>query len=219
MSSRKQVKIQASTAVVYGRVSSREQAEHGVSLDAQVAAGVAEATRRGLEYVVLTDAGFSGKTIKRPAFEQALAMLASGEAQVLIAQRLDRISRSMVDFVRLVEHSQEQEWSVTVLDVNLDFSTPVGMLISTILAAFAAFERDTLIARTREGMAEAKAQGRRVGRPAALPDATVRRIVRLAGQGKGLSEIARLLTEQKVPTAHGGQWHPSTVRSIIARSA
>src|SRR5580765_4679883 len=90
--------------VLYTRVSTSEQAESGAGLAAQEAALRADATRRGWEVVDhLTDAGASGKSLAgRPALTQALHLVTSGAADVLAVSKLDRLSRSLLDFAALM---------------------------------------------------------------------------------------------------------------------
>jgi len=85
-------------ALGYRRVSTLEQAESGAGLDAQLTTLTAEATRRGCELEVLTDAAWSAKTLERPALAEALTRLDGGDADVLVVAKLDRLSRSTLDF-------------------------------------------------------------------------------------------------------------------------
>jgi len=83
------------------------------------------------------------------------------------------------------------------------------------LATFSQFERRLIGQRTREALAQKKAQG--VGRPPALPSKVRSRIKRRRKAGKSLAVIAEELNRDRVPTAHGGaKWYPSTVRAVLA---
>ena len=125
-------------AYLYLRVSTVEQATEGASLDAQREALVAEATRRGWDYEIVADEGFSAKTIKgRPALMSALTRLDAGEADVLLALRVDRLSRSVSDFANTIERSRKRKWSLVALDLGVDTSTPAGDLMANVLVAVA----------------------------------------------------------------------------------
>ena len=83
----------------YVRVSTDEQSDSGAGLEAQRRAIVAECQRRGWQLVeVIEDAGFSAKDLKRPGIQEALRVLEEGDAKALVAAKLDRLSRSMIDF-------------------------------------------------------------------------------------------------------------------------
>ena len=85
----------------YVRVSTEEQGMSGAGLQAQRAAIIAECERRGWTLVeIAEDVGRSGKDLKRPGIRAALDMLAAGDASALVVAKLDRLSRSMLDFAR-----------------------------------------------------------------------------------------------------------------------
>ncbi len=208
-------------AIGYVRVSTDEQAGSGLGLDAQRATITAECDRRGWTVVeIIEDAGFSAKSLGRPGIVRALAMLAAGEAGVLVVAKLDRATRSVMDAADLLARSQREGWAFTALDIGLDPTTPTGELVATIMAAVAQWERRAIGVRTREALAAKRAQGVRLGRPASLPAETVARIVAAHAAGGGWSEIARQLNAEGVQTAHGGvKWHPSTVRAVARSQA
>lgn len=200
----------------YLRVSTVDQ-EHGI--DAQRAAIHAEASRRGWTVTWHEDAGKSGKDIDRPGITAALAALKSGEAQALIVSKLDRLSRSLPDFARLLETSGKQGWAIVALDLNLDTSTPTGKLVASIMAAVAQWERETIGLRTKEALAVAKAKGIHVGRPRSQDPAVVRRIRRMRSRGMTYRAIAdRLNTDSVALPGGGSRWHPNSVRRAAEAS-
>src|SRR5215471_19737094 len=111
----------------YVRVSTEEQALSGASLDAQRRAIAAECKRRGWELVeTIEDAGYSAKDLKRPGVQEALRALEAGEAKALVVAKLDRLSRSMLDFAALMATAQKQNWALVALDCAVDTTTPAG---------------------------------------------------------------------------------------------
>jgi DNA invertase Pin-like site-specific DNA recombinase len=83
----------------YVRVSTEEQALSGAGLEAQRRAITAECKRRGWELLeTIEDAGYSAKDLKRPGVQEALRALEAGDAKALVVAKLDRLSRSMLDF-------------------------------------------------------------------------------------------------------------------------
>src|SRR3954452_15152564 len=126
----------------YVRVSTDEQMSSGAGLEAQRQANLAECRRRGWQLVeVLEDAGYSAKDMRRPGVQEALRVLKAGEASALVVAKLDRLSRSMLDFTALMAKAQKQSWALVALDCAVDTSTPAGEAMAHMLATFAQFER------------------------------------------------------------------------------
>ncbi len=204
----------------YVRVSTDEQSNSGAGLQAQRAAIVAECRRRGWQLVeVIEDAGYSAKDMKRPGVQEALRMLEAREASALVVAKLDRLSRSMLDFTALMAKAQKQSWALVALDCAVDTSTPTGEAMANMLATFAQFERRLISQRTKEALAVKRANGIRLGRPPTLPQPVVRRIQRQRARGDSLRKIAESLNASGVPTAQGGlEWYAATVRQILLRA-
>ena len=207
--------------VAYVRVSTAEQGHSGLGLEAQRQAIIAECERRGWEIVeVVEDRGYSAKDLKRPAIRLALDILASGEATALVAAKLDRLSRSMIDFTGLMATAQKQGWALVALDCSVDTTTPSGEAMANVMASFAQFERRLIGQRTKDALDVKRAQGVRLGRPVTMPKRVVARIARERAAGMSLRQIADSLNTDRVPTAQGGrQWYPATVRGVLLRTA
>jgi len=142
-------------------------------------------------------------------------MLASGEASTLIVSKMDRLSRSLLDFASIMQDAQAQGWSLLALDAPADPTSPAGELMATMLAAFAQHERRLISERTRAALAEKRAAGVVLGRPRVLPAAVRERIATERAEGSTFDLIAARLTAEDVATARGGScWHPSSVRRI-----
>jgi DNA invertase Pin-like site-specific DNA recombinase len=166
------------------------------------------------------DAGYSAKDLKRPSLQEALRVLEGGDASALVVAKLDRLSRSMLDFTGLMAKATKQQWALIALDVAVDTSTPTGEAMANMVATFAQLERRLISQRTREALAMKKAAGVRLGRPPTVPKAVVRRIQRQRARGDSLRKIADSLNQDGVPTAQGGaEWYAATVRGILARTA
>jgi DNA invertase Pin-like site-specific DNA recombinase len=116
----------------------------------------------------------------------------------------------------LIEQAEDEGWSLVLLDFDVDTSKPTGRLVAQVLAAVAEFERQRIRERTKEALAQVKAQGTRLGRPRQLPDDVVTRISQNRQDGLTLRAIADGLNDDGVATAQGGrQWWPATVRSVL----
>jgi DNA invertase Pin-like site-specific DNA recombinase len=204
--------------VGYARVSTDEQRANGVSLDAQRQAIEEECRRRGWELLRIDQDTLSGKTTKRPGLQLALDACRSGEASGIVVMKLDRLTRSIIDFGRLLEEAldRRQGFNIVALDLGVDLSTPGGELVGNVMASVAQWERRAIGQRTKDALAVKRAQGIQLGRPRTMPASVRRRIQRERDKGRSLSEIARRLNEAGIPTAHGGaRWHASTVRAVL----
>lgn len=201
----------------YLRVSTEEQGRSGAGIEAQRAAIELEADRRGWEVIeMIEDRGYSARDLKRPGVQAALDALREGHADALVVSKLDRLSRSMVDFAGLMQVAQKQSWGLVALDADVDTTTAAGEALVSLLAVFAQFERRLIGQRTRDALAAKKAEGVRLGRPTALPPEVRRRIVEDRLDGKTFRVIADQLNQEGVPTAHDGkQWWPATVRAVL----
>lgn len=146
------------TVRAYIRVSTADQATNGHGPAAQRSAIEAEADRRGWTGLRwYEDGGYSGKDLDRPAMRDLLGSVRQGDT--LIVAKLDRLSRSLVDFASLMERAQRERWNVVALDLGVDLSSPHGEFLASVMAAIARWERRVIGQRTAEGMAAAKAKG------------------------------------------------------------
>lgn len=203
-------------AIGYVRVSTSEQGESGLGLHAQRETIENEAARRGWQLEIIEDRGASAKSMRRDGVREALRRLESGEAEVLIVAKLDRLTRSLADFSRLMEQQTRERWDLVACDLGIDTSTATGELIANLVMSVAQWERRAIGDRTRESLAAAKARGTRLGAPPAIPAAVRCDILKMRAQGLSLLRIAKRLNELKVPTAReGSRWHDSTVRGVL----
>ena len=201
-------------AIGYLRASTAEQALSGLGLDAQRSAIETECARQGWEIVAtIADEGVSGSKApaKRRGLSDALARISNGEADLLVALRLDRLGRDAVDVLNLTKTTE-----VALVDFPADLTTPAGRMVLTVLAGAAELERGLISERTRAAMAEAKRRGVHCGRARVMPDEIRARILEAHAAGQSLNAIAREFNDQGVPTAHGGaKWYPATVRRVV----
>jgi DNA invertase Pin-like site-specific DNA recombinase len=152
--------------------------------------------------------------------QRALEACRSGSADGIVASRLDRLSRSVIDFAKLLEDAKRRGFNVVALDLGLDLSTPQGELVATVLAGVAQWERRIIGQRTRDALAIKRAEGVRLGRPRSVPPRVVASIRRARIRGDTLTAIANRLNARGEPTAHGGRrWYPATVRGVLLREA
>lgn len=115
---------------------------------------------------VFVEDGVSAGRTRRPVYEQVLSKLDAGDT--LVVWDLDRAFRSTVDAIQEMERMRTRGIEFQIITLNIDTATPAGMLIYTIVAAMAQWEREMLRKRTVEGIAAARRRGKRLGRPPKL---------------------------------------------------
>jgi DNA invertase Pin-like site-specific DNA recombinase len=175
MSGRKPIDTPMSTAVkrvrcaIYSRVSTDEQtAREYNSLHAQRDACEAYIASQRAEGWILfphhyDDGGFSGGSLDRPALKRLLADIEQDRVDVIVVYKIDRLSRSLMDFAKLVETIEAH--GVTFVSVTQSFNTTtsMGRLTLNILLSFAQFERETIGERIRDKFAASRARGMWMG--------------------------------------------------------
>jgi len=198
----------------YARCSTLEQADAGNGLAAQQAAIAGECARRGWRLLeIARDEGHSGKSLDRPALHDALQRIAAGEASGLVVAKLDRISRSVVDFGRLLEWFDSADATLVAMDLGMDTSTSSGRLVANVMASVAEWERAVIGERTRDALAARKAQGLPVSRPS-VDGLLAERIAALRAAGATYQAIADALNTEQVPTLRGAAaWRVSSVQA------
>ena len=221
-------------AVLYIRVSTDEQARHGVSLDAQEERLRAYCTMRGLDVVeVIRDEGVSAfkHLDTRPGGARLLHLVAKGEATHVVALKLDRLFRRAVDALALTADWDKANVALHLVDLGgtaMDTSSATGRMMLTMLSGFAQFERDLISERTATALAYKRRKREVYGSTPfgfvregdSLRDhtdelATVATVRRWHADGFSLRKIADRLTADGVPTKRGGRWHASTVRYLL----
>ena len=147
--------------------------------------------RRGWTITVQVREVGSGAA-RREAREKVLEAARRREIDVVLVWRLDRWGRSVTDLLATLQELEHLGVGFVSLTEALDLTTPAGRAMAGLLAIFAEFEREILRERTRAGLAQARLNGKRLGRPetAGLQAAEIRKLYR-AGASK--SEIARRL--------------------------
>ena len=174
-------------AGLYARVSTQDQQ----TIPMQTRALREYATRRGWMIALQVKEIGSGAS-QRERREQLLEAARRREIDVVLVWRLDRWGRSVTDLLATLQELEHLGVGFVSLTEALDLTTPTGRAMAALLAVFAAFEREILRERVRAGLAHARQNGQRLGRPltAALHADQVRKLQR-AGISK--SEIARRL--------------------------
>jgi len=132
----------------------------------------------------------SSVATKRPTLDAALDYVREGDT--FIVTKPDRLARSTLDLLQIAKTLEGKGVTLRILSLDLDTSTPTGKLMLTVLGGIAAFERDLMLERQREGIAKAKAEGKYKGRaPTARNKAAD--VIRLKAEGLTADAIAAKL--------------------------
>ena len=154
---------------IYTRKSTEEGLEQEFnSLDAQRDAGEAYiASQKSEGWVCLADSyddgGFSGGTMDRPALKRLLADAEAGKIDCILVYKVNRSSRSLLDFSRIIETLDRCRVSFVSVTQQFNTATSIGRLLLNVLLSFAQYEREIIGERTRDKMAAARRRGKWVG--------------------------------------------------------
>ena len=154
---------------LYTRKSSEEGLEQGFnSLDAQREACAAYVKSQKAEgwtalATVYDDGGYSGGTIERPALIRLLADIEAGKIDVVVVYKIDRLTRSLTDFARIVELFERRQVSFVSVTQAFNTTSSMGRLTLNVLLSFAQFEREVTGERIRDKIAASKAKGMWMG--------------------------------------------------------
>ena len=158
---------------IYTRKSSEEGLEQSFnSLDAQreaCAAFILSQKHEGWAVLptLYDDGGFSGGTVDRPALKLLLNDIAEGKVDVVVVYKIDRLTRSLFDFAKIVEAFEAKEVSFVSITQQFNTSTSMGRLTLNVLLSFAQFERELAGERIRDKIAASKKKRHVDGRLAA----------------------------------------------------
>jgi DNA invertase Pin-like site-specific DNA recombinase len=177
-------------AAIYARVSTTGQ---GQSPEMQVRELHEYCERRGWqiadEYV---DAGISGAKDSRPELNRLVADAHRRRFDAVVVWKFDRFARSVSHLLRALETFNALGVAFVSLSEQMDTSTPTGKMVFTVLGAVAELERSLIAERVRAGLRNARAKGKRLGRPRLSVDAS--QMARLRAEGRTVREIADTLS-------------------------
>jgi DNA invertase Pin-like site-specific DNA recombinase len=140
------------------------------------------------EYI---DVGISGTKETRPELDRLMTDAHRHRFDAVVVWKFDRFARSVSHLLRALETFKAQGIEFVSFSEQLDTSTPAGKLVFTVLGAVAELERSLIVERVKAGLRNARAKGKRLGRPRVFPDA--RRIAALRKEGLSWAKIAERL--------------------------
>jgi len=227
--------IKRKRCAVYCRVSSDERLDQSFnSIDAQREAGVAYVTSQKAEGWELIpefyeDPGFSGGNMNRPGLKQLLADIQAGKIDIVEVYKIDRLSRSLADFAKMVEVFDNQNVSFSSVTQQINSATSMGRLMLNVLLSFAQFEREVTGERIRDKIAASKRKGMWMG--GAVPygyrvenrmlliepkeAVLVKQIFERFNTEKSVTKIVQHLNEQDIRTKRNCKFCKQSVYKIL----
>lgn len=147
--------------------------------------------RNGWEiYKIYIDHASGAKT-SRPGFDQMLRDARARRFSAIIIVRVDRLARSTRQLLNIVEDLKKKCIELICTDQDIETMTPTGKMLLTVLAGVSELELDLIRERTKDGLARARAEGKRLGRPPS--PVLTERILELREEGKSLREIGEIV--------------------------
>src|SRR5215468_6189406 len=169
MSKNARMTLQTVRCAIYTRKSTDEGLQQEFnSLDAQREGGEAYiASQRHEGWSCLPDryddGGFSGGSMDRPALKRLLADIEAGRVDCVVVYKVDRLSRSLLDFSRLMETFDKHKVAFVSVTQQFNTATSMGRLVLNVLLSFAQFERELISERTRDKMSATRRKGKYAG--------------------------------------------------------
>ncbi len=221
---------------VYTRVSTDEQASKEFnSLAAQRDAAEAFIASQRAEGWLLVpdrydDAGISGATLERPALQRLLRDIQAGRIDIVVCYKIDRLSRSLMDFSRLIEVFDANNVTFVSVTQSFNTTTSMGRLTLNILLSFAQFEREVIGERVRDKIAASRARGMWMGGPVPLgyrvenrkllvdgdAAATVRRVFEGFAETGSATRLLPVLRQEGLVTKTGRPFDKGSIAKLLA---
>lgn len=224
-------------AIGYCRVSTREQSETGVSLDAQENKIKAFAEYKGLELIeIIREEGVSASIPlkEREGGQKLLQMIKEKKAESIVSAKLDRLFRDAHDCLGMIKIWEKDGTKLHLLDLGVDFNKATGKAFLTNSATFAELERNLISERTRDGLEQVKKEGVRLGAEAmgwrrseekdekgrykqelVLDEINlILRVRQLRSEGLTFQHICDLLERDGIRTKRGKKWYPTTIKNL-----
>lgn len=204
-----------SNLIAYLRVSTDEQGDSGLGLEAQAAAIKVYCASQGHELTGMVREIESSRG-KRPILEDVLQHIEQGTYGGIVVAKLDRLSRSVVQANEINERLEKCGATLIALDLQVDTSTPTGRMLMNLLATVAQWERDTIGERTRSALRARRARGEPIGRRRVISDVVRARAQQLRAEGLSYREIGeRLIAEGHYPPSGLHRWQISTIQRLL----
>jgi DNA invertase Pin-like site-specific DNA recombinase len=174
---------------LYARVSTEQQS---TGLESQVRFLKDYCDKNGIvDYEIFMDEGISGTKSSRPALDRMMAAVQSGEVGSVIVYSFSRFARSTTHLLNALSIFKQNAVNFVSLTEKIDTGTPVGLAIFAILAAISQLERDLIAERVKNGLANARAKGKHIGRKKMRDSDLIRKLLKAGVTYRRIAEIAK----------------------------
>ena len=219
-------------AIGYCRVSTDEQAKHGVSLDNQEGKIRLQAELSDYHLVeIFRDEGYSAKDMRRPGIERVIQAVRRGEVDAVIIHKLDRLTRSVADLDRFIRLLNKKGVALISVKDSIDTKTAGGRMVLNVLASISQWEREAIGERTAEALRYKRERGEYTGGDVPFgydrngrylvenkaEQKAIRSMKNLRGRGYSYRAIAYHLEKKGTKTKRGGlKWYAQTVKQVLS---
>lgn len=175
--------------IIYARVSTKDQ-----STEMQHRELEQFVKARGWSITKSIEDKSTGTNTNRPGFKELMQLCRERKTDIVLVWKMDRAFRSLRDSVNTLQEFNDLNIEFISLKDNIDMTTAAGRLMFHMVSAFAAFEADLIKSRVKAGLANAVANGKKLGRPSKLNHDQIKT---LRGKGMSLSQIAKSIGSSK----------------------
>jgi len=173
---------------LYLRVSTSYQQK---GLESQERALIEYCLRNNIgNYQIFKDFNVSGTKASRPALDEMLRQVECGKISSVVVYSFSRFARSTKHLISALEYFKQKNVSFVSLSENIDSSTAAGKMVFVMVSAIAEFERDLISERVKNGLKNARAKGKKIGRPKQRPSEL---IFKLREEGYSCRKIAKMI--------------------------
>src|SRR5919201_683632 len=168
------------------------------------------------------DGGYTGSNLDRPALQRLLADIRAGQIDCVVTQRVDRLSRSLLDFAKLMVAFEQHQVAFVSVTQHFNSATSMGRLVLNVLLSFAQFERELIAERTRDKMAAARRKGKWAGGVPILGydvDARTKKLVVNEAEAGRVRTIFELYLEYRclLPVVEDLAWRGGCPKQTVTR--
>ena len=174
--------------LLYARVSTDQQA---TGLEAQSRALTDYCRLNRIEnYELFADEGISGTKCSRPALDRMMSVIKTGEAECVVVYSFSRFARSTTHMLNGLETMKAHGCNFVSLTEKIDTNSPIGKAVFVIISAIAALERDLIAERVKNGLANARAKGKLIGRKKLRDSDLIRKLLKAGMSYRNISKVA-----------------------------
>lgn len=215
---------------VYGYARLSKDEARSASLDVQRSKinAYASVTDREPVAEIICDDGYTGANTNRPGFQRLLAAIERGEVAAVIVAKLDRLSRSLEDVLRVIKLCEKHKTALLSVSETLDTSNAVGRLLVHVLASFGEFERERITERVTDALTHKRRSGKVYGpvpfgyrryadclEAAPEEQAALAQMRAMRERGASYQAIADHLNAHGPATHSGKPWSCHAVRAVL----